>query len=494
MKIGLVELPYLYLLDPDGNNWVELNDSPLISKQILMANLLAGGFDVELFNLKEGSDEEELGTVQWKGMTLRKVIKGRRISSLDPHACDAWGVTNNFTMYREMTCRLVKHLATGKKPVVMGGSDVLAEPKPYFQAGADVIVIDKSGAANWSIFDYVLGKEQRSPLSGVIFADGRQYSKTLHPLHPQEWELPPIKVARACLGTTSEFLEPDEAASLLPIGSTIADIGCDRTCSFCQTPTYRTGYLRMTPQRTLEWCWRQKEAGAKSITLESDQFLGRVLFGDEGRQEVLDIVNQLREWELPVSWPNGIEIRKATQGRGHDRNPDDLLPDQEMVEAMWGWDGKVGCFYAYIPAERPFIGRQNYKKLLPWQQHRQMLRSIVRAGVPNISYGIIVGLPDDDEDSLLYLEEAIHELHSELKAINPKLNFFAVPNNILPIPGTPQTQSLRESGLIRFEDPSIQGNFWTASCDTHHLSYSQVSDWQMRLLKVGNDWGFLNLA
>ena len=131
MKIGLVELPYLYLLDPDGNNWVELNDSPLISKQILMANLLAGGFDVELFNLKEGSDEEELGTVQWKGMTLRKVIKGRRISSLDPHACDAWGVTNNFTMYREMTCRLVKHLATGKKPVVMGGSDVLAEPKPY---------------------------------------------------------------------------------------------------------------------------------------------------------------------------------------------------------------------------------------------------------------------------------------------------------------------------------------------------------------------------
>lgn len=494
MKIGLVELPYLYLVDPYGDNRVELNDSPLISKQILLANWLAGGFDAERVNLKEDSKEEELGSVQWKGMILRKVIKNRPISSLDPHACDAWGATNNFTMYREMACCLVQHLATGKKPIVMGGSDVLAEPKPYFQAGADVIVVDKSGAANWPIFDYVLGKEPRMPSSGGVFADGRQHKKALHPLHPEEWELPPIEVAGACLGTTSEFLEPDEAASLLPIGSTIADIGCDRTCNFCQTPTSRTGYLRISPQRTLEWCWRQKEAGAKSITLQLEQFLGRVLFGDEGRQEVLDIVNQLRKWELQVAWPNAIEICKATQGRGHHRNPDDLLSDQEMVDAMWGWDGKVGCFYAYIPVERSLIGRQNYKKLLPWQQHRHMLRSIVKPGVPNISYGIIAGLPDDDEDSLLYLEEAIHELHGELKAINPQLNFFTVLNNILPIPGTPQTQSLRESGLIRFADPTIQGNFWTASCDTHHLSYAQVSEWQMHLLKLGKDWGFLKMT
>lgn len=494
MKIGLVELPYLYLLDPNGNNWVELNDSPLISKQILMANLLAGGFEVELFNLKEGEETEDLGTVKWKGMTLRKVIRGRRISDIDPRACDAWGVTNNFTMYREMACRVIRHLATGGKPIIMGGSDVLAEPKPYFQSGARAIVIDKSGAANWSIFDYVLGKEPRSPLSGVIFADGTQHRKTLHPFHPQEWEIPPVNVAQACLGTTSEFLEPDEAQSLLPIGSVIADLGCDRTCSFCQTPTYRTGYLRMTPQRTLEWCWRQKEAGAKSITLESDQFLGRVLFGDEGRQEVLDIVNQLREWELPVAWPNGIEIRKATRGRGGDRYSDDLLPDEEMVKAIWGWDGKVGCFYAYIPAERPFTGRQNYKKLLPWQQHCQMLKSIVRAGVPNISYGIIVGLPDDDEESLLYLEEGIQELHGELKAINPELNFFAVPNAIIPIPGTPQAENIGQLNLICFDDPIIYGNIWTASCNTHHMSYEQVSNWQIRLLKAGDDWGLLSAA
>jgi hypothetical protein len=493
MKIGLVELPNLRLLDPYGNNWVEVNDSPLISKQILMASLEAGGFEVELFDLKDGCEDEEYGRVEWKGMSLRKIIRGRRITSIDPRSCDVWGVTNNFTMYREIACLVVQHLTKGGKPIVVGGSDVIGEPQPYFEAGAMAIVTDKSGAANWPIFDHLLGKEPREPLTGVVFADGKQYRKTLHPLHPQDWHLPSLEIAKACLGNTSEFLRPDEKDALLPIGSVIPDLGCDRTCDFCQTPTYRTGYLRMTPQRVLEWCALQKAAGARSVTSESDQFLGRVLF-EGGRQEVLDIVNGLREMQLPVGWPNGIEIRKATKGRGHDRNSDDLMPDEKLVEAMWGWDGKVGCYYAYIPAERPFNNRASYKKLLPWQQHCDMLRAIVRAGVPNIAYGIIVGLADDDHDNLLYLEEAIHELHQDLKTINPKLNFFSVPNAILLIPGTPQTQTLRRSGLLRFDDPAIYGNFWTASCDTRHLSYAEVSDWQMRLVKVGDEWGLLSAA
>lgn len=493
MKIGLVELPNLQLLDPYGNNWVEVNDSPLISKQILMASLEAGGFKVELFNLKEGTEAIEYGQVQWNGMTLRKVIRGEKISTIDPRSCDVWGVTNNFTMYRDIACLVVQHLAQGGKPIVAGGSDVIGSPQPYFQAGATVVVTDKSGAANWAMFDYLLGKPPRETLSGVMFADGKQYRKSLHPLHPQDWAVPSVAIAQACLGNTSEFMHPSEADLLLPIGSVIPDLGCDRTCDFCQTPTYRTGYLRMTPHRVLEWCARQQEAGAKSVTSESDQFLGRVLF-EGGRQEVLDIVNGLRTMQLPVGWPNGIEIRKATRGRGHDRSPDDLMPDDELVEAMWGWDGKVGCYYTYIPAERPLVGRASYKKLLPWQQHCEMLRAIVRAGVPNLAYGMIVGLPDDDRDSLLYLEEAIRELYQDLKTINPALNFFSVPNAILLIPGTPQTQNLHQAGLVRFNDPAIFGNLWTASCDTHHLSYAEVSDWQMRLLKVGVDWGLLSAA
>ena len=53
------------------------------------------------------------------------------------------------------------------------------------------------------------------------------------------------------------------------------------------------------------------------------------------------------------------------------------------------------------------------------------------------------------------------------------------------IPGTPQGESIRKSGLLRFDDPSIIGGFWTHSCDTHQLSYEDISDWQFRLSAIG---------
>ncbi|OSO94229.1 radical SAM protein [Cylindrospermopsis raciborskii CENA303] len=488
MKIGLVELPQLKVLDPTGNDWTEQNQHPLISKQILIANLEAGGFEVELFNLKNGTQQEQFGETIWKGMTLQKIAYGQLVSSIDSESCDAWGVTNNFTIYRELAGLVLRHLAKGGKPIIVGGSDVIAQPHYYFNAGATAVVTDKSGAANWAIFDYVLGQPQREELSGVLFPDGTEYRKRRHPLHPQDWFLPSISVAQACLGGGNDFADNLSESSLLPIGSAMFDLGCDRTCDFCQTPTYGSGYLRMTPERALAWAARQKEAGAKSMVSDSDQFLGRVLF-PEGKQEVLDIIKGLREMNLPISWDNGIELRKATKGRGKERNPEDLEPDEELVEAMWGWDGNTGCFMAYIPAERPFVGRQAYKKLLPWQQHCQMLRAIVRAGVPTISYGFIIGLPEDNRDSFLYLEEAIKELKQELRTINPSLNFFVTPYSIIPIPGTPQEYNLKKANLLRFEDPTIRGNFWTSSVDTHHLTYDQVSDWQLHLFRsLGDNW------
>jgi hypothetical protein len=488
MKIGLVELPQLKLLDSQGIDWTEQNEHPLISKQILISNLESGGFEVELFNLKNGTDEQVFGEAHWKGMLLRKIAYGQLVESIDPRCCDAWGVTNNFTIYRELASLVIRHLVQGGKPVVVGGSDVIAEPKYYFQAGAAAVVTDKSGAANWSIFDFLLGQPQRQELSGVILRDGTYYSKARHPMHPQDWPLPSVSVAQQCLGGSNAFGDHLSESSLMPVGSAMFDLGCDRTCDFCQTPTYGSGYLRMTPERALAWAARQKEAGAKSIVSDSDQFLGRVLF-PEGKQEVIAITQGLRDLGLPVSWDNGIELKKATKGKGKEKHPDDLDPDDELVNAMWGWDGKVGCFMAYIPAERPFVNRQSYRKLLPWQQHCQMLKAIVNAGVPTISYGFIIGLPDDDADAFRYLEEAISELKQDLRSLNPALNFFVTPYSIIPIPGTPQEANIRKANLLRFEDPTIRGNFWTSSVDTHHLTYEQVSDWQLHLFRsLGDDW------
>jgi hypothetical protein len=291
-----------------------------------------------------------------------------------------------------------------------------------------------------------------------------------------------VDVARQCLG--QEYSEEPFIEDLVPIGSVYPDIGCDRKCDFCQTPTYTSGYRRMSPETTLKWVARQKEAGAKCTVMGSDQFLGRVLFPG-GREEVLEITKGAREMGMPLLWPNGLELRKATLGRGRNYDHTDLSPDEELIEALWGWDGKVGGFLGYIPAERPVFGRESYAKLLPWKQHCEMMQAIVRVGLPVIVYGLIIGFPDDNHDSLLRLEEAVLELHQQLREINPHLEFQVASYSISPIPGTPQGENIRKSGLLRFDDPSIIGGFWTPSCDTHHLSYEDISEWQFRLAKIG---------
>jgi len=80
-------------------------------------------------------------------------------------------------------------------------------------------------------------------------------------------------------------------------------------------------------------------------------------------------------------------------------------------------------------------------------------------------------------------------LYEDILAINPSLHFQVSPLAISPIPGTKQGFNLRQSGLLRFDDPSIFGGMWTPSVDTHHLSYEEIANWQIRLMQIGN-WNF----
>jgi hypothetical protein len=393
-------------------------------------------------------------------------------------------VTNNFSQHRDIARMTIKHLASQGRPVLVGGSDAIADPQVYFSAGATAVVLDKSGAANASIMDYVLGKTPREEVSGVVLAQGSQPSpRAKKVLSPQNWALPSLSVAKQCSGTGYKDLPLPEKPTV--VGSVFTDIGCDRKCDFCQTPNYRLGYRAMSPERVSQWLEIQKEVGAKVIVNVADQFLGRVV-KKGGREEVLEIMKTIREQGFSIIWPNGLEFKKTTLGRGINRKTGlDFTPDEELIEALWGWDGKVGCHFAYLPAERPVFGRENYAKLLPWQEHCEIMKAIVRTGIPYVRYGVIVGFADDNHETLSRLEEAIWGLYEDLIAINPSLGFQVASFSISPIPGTPQADSLRQSGLLEINDPSIYGSVWTPTVNTHYLSYGEVADWQKRLAKIG---------
>nr|VFK61960.1 MAG: hypothetical protein BECKUNK1418G_GA0071005_102029 [Candidatus Kentron sp. UNK]VFK70075.1 MAG: hypothetical protein BECKUNK1418H_GA0071006_102329 [Candidatus Kentron sp. UNK] len=487
--IGLVELPLLGLLnEKEGSLTCEgifPGNLPLLSKKILLANLRVAGFDARLIDLRQRDHQEEYGKVTWRNTEYSKVYFGDRIQDLDPLAHAVWGVTNNYAFQREIACLTIKQLASEGRPVIVGGSDAIAEPQLYLAAGATAVVLDKSGAANAPLLDFILGRTPREELSGVILANASRQppARVRRPLHPQDWPIPDKSIIQQCHGTHQEGLllsgEPCK------IGSVMTEIGCDRHCDFCQTPSYRLGYRAMSTEKVLQWFAAEKEAGIRTIHHHSDQFLGRIL-KKGGRDDIIEIMRGLREIELAIHWSNGLELKKATLGRGIERKGRiDMAPDEELIETLWGWDGKTGCEMAFIPAERPVFGRENYAKLLPWQEHCRIMESIVGAGVPNILYGVIIGFEDDSDEYLSRLEEAISELHESLLAINPGINFQVRPLSLVPIPGTPQGNTVRDSGLLRIDDPSIFGNMWRPSVDTRHLGYEQIADWRVRLMRIG---------
>lgn len=491
-RVALIELPALRLKDEQGKDWTMVRRRETLgSKQILGASL-SDNFEVELVNMRMSSREWEFGEVQWSDHRISKIACGLELSDLDPHAFDAHGITVNYHKERELACLVIHHLAATGAKVVVGGSDAIAEPAPYLKAGASAVVLSKDGSANRALIAHLIGDTSSEPLQAVAFPDGRILPQSTWS-HPEEWLLPTQSLVSQTLG--HEYWEGLLPSSLLPIGMVYPDIGCDRTCDFCETWLYRimhasekpgralgNRYKYQSPERVMEWAKMQLAAGARSIISMSDQFLGRVLFGDGGRQEAIRICNVFRKMGLPFLWPNGLELAKATLGRGSKNG--DPTPDEELVNALWGWDGKVGCAHAYIPAERPVEGPKAYPKLLEWKHHKTMLRRIVQAGVPRISYGVIVGLEDDSNETMQALLRHILELRDELKSINPVLTFWLVPFCIRPIPGTPRATALQHAGLVHFSDPALSGAYWTATCDTHYMSYQEVSEWQQKLLQT----------
>ncbi|MGN7611418.1 radical SAM protein [Magnetococcales bacterium HHB-1] len=482
ITIGLIELPPVELHDTQGKVWTTARrDTPLISKQILMANLAASGVKPVLVNLAHGDYKSSYGEVTWNNKLLSKIFAGANPFDLDPDHYDLWGLTVNFTLQREMACVVIRHLAQGNKPIIVGGSDPIGYPKAYLEAGATAVVLDKSGGANQAVLYAAMGQIPPESVKGAVFSADRPVQRA-RPMDISDWPLPSKEISQQCFGGHNyREIFPDHLA---PIGSIMPDIGCDRTCDFCQTPNYKLGYRAMSVEMTLAWIAQQKDAGARSINIYSDQFLARIL-KPKGREELLRIAHGARELEMPLQFPNGLEIRKLTRGRGLNRDNTDLRPDTELVEALCGWDGRVGTSYIYIGGERPVAGQEKYAKLLPWRLQSDMLHSMVKAGLPHIAYGVIIGFEDENNESFQNLEEAISDLTEQLLEINPALHFSFEAYALTLAPGTGQERRVRQSGLLRFDDPTLYGGFWTPSIDSHALSYQEISAWQMRLMQLG---------
>lgn len=103
-----------------------------------------------------------------------------------------------------------------------------------------------------------------------------------------------------------------------------------------------------------------------------------------------------------------------------------------------------------------------------------------------ISYGVIIGLLDDDEEVLLRFEEVLWEVYYEVKVINLLIIFQVSFFVIFLILGILQGEIICKFGLLWFEDLVFFVGFWIVSVDMKYLSYEEVFDWQFCLVWVGD--------
>ena len=82
-----------------------------------------------MVDLRQGTYQEEYGKTIWHNTEYSKVYFGSKIQAVEPLTYDAWGVTNNFSQQREIAHLTIQHLAIKGRPVVVGGSDAIAEPQ-----------------------------------------------------------------------------------------------------------------------------------------------------------------------------------------------------------------------------------------------------------------------------------------------------------------------------------------------------------------------------
>ncbi len=477
--ICLIQTPVALLRDDEGKNFT---DSILIGStpQALIGSLEAAGHSVTRFSMRDGTHVHAFDSVSWNGKKLHPIALGKRLEDIPLDQFDVFGITSNFHMEQAIVLWVIEFLSKNNKKVVVGGTDAIAQPERYLQAGATVVVLDKSGGSNAGAIEIALTGSTEKPIRAHIQGVGQVVAGSWR-LTPNNWQLPSVEQVRGLLENRWRDTLPQDR---FPFTSLVLDYGCDQACDFCMTRRngpYGLSYSYMSPDVVGRWLELQCLSGARTVNTMSDQFLGRLLW-EGGRDVVFETMRQFRERGLSWMFRNGIEISKLTKGVSIDRTlrireESDLTPDVELVQAVYGEQ----CIQAFIPLERPLEGTERYQKLMHWRGVVEMCKAIVRSGAPDLLFGVIIGLREDSHESLSRLDEALAELKRTLQKENPEVRLSINPTVLIPFPGIPLTDAYKRSGLMPDDPHSSLVTKFTPTMRTDHLSINELVSWQRKL-------------
>lgn len=321
---------------------------------------------------------------------------------------DVVGVTSPFTQNAQIVTDLAKFIR-GKNPktrLIVGGYDTNTTDRQeyYLQNGFDK-VISRNGEVHFpeyikSEFGTTSKTERRERIT-VLDDDKRPAKELILPLP----NLDNVDL--------NSYIETEDGALpngvSLPIGYFVSSRGCDRTCDFCTIWVTNKGNYEVMGAGDVEKLLRHyKNHGVTTLLHAESNLLTRLRYGTEGRRNLIETMKLMREYEFAWEFFDGIEFGRLVKDDGR-------TPDEELIDLLFNPEIKerklIGGYRAYIPLEAGYEGRrQTFDKLRPYDVQKDIIKRIVESGVTQISSGLILGFPEDTNETLQESRTRYHEL------------------------------------------------------------------------------------
>ncbi|KKQ17638.1 MAG: Radical SAM domain protein [Berkelbacteria bacterium GW2011_GWA1_36_9] len=395
---------------------------------------------VRTLDMKDGEDTKSFKTIKYGDRKLQISFLGKTLRPLEEEVKDTdfLFVTSNFTCETNSVLRVLDHAkkTNSRLRTFIGGSDVMARPDFYKDYVDGVFVGEIESLSEEELRSFLFNSK------GIIYAKDNVNMNSLKP------DFIGLDISR--------FKESDEGPLPKWVRSPFLSLetsrGCKRACNFCTTAYLKGRYRYMNLETINKFLDFYKQRGVKSILMIEDNLLSRVQAQteaerEEGVIEVLAIIDLLKKKGFVWEWANGLEI-------GLLWNPFKNEVDVRLTEALYSHYGSdemmVGCVRGYTPLEKLYQNFMNkFKKLVSFDKEKEILKVIASTNVPLIHCGVIIGTPDETEDSIKITEERateVKELFESSGQTQTYINVFAS----IPLPGTPDYNNFSKKGALRY--------------------------------------------
>lgn len=426
---------------------------------------------------------EKYEELRYGSKTLEKFRVGVPFEEIaeSVESSDIIGVTVNHTYERRVIRDFVRYMkeANPEAIVVLGGSDATAHPQSYLNAGADFCVLGKGEIIAPNLFKALVDNQPVDDISGVAYLKDGQViiNKKSQSDNPKVDSLPLPALhlvkqvySQAVEGGLPEGVEPN-------VGVLEMSRGCMNNCGFCATPYIIGKYQSMSVDKVEENLDHLTNNGIKTLTIIDDNLLGRLNY-EGGRQELLDIFTMLRDKDFSWYLLNGLQFGMLEEEGNI---------DTELIDALF-WneseEGKLrGCFRSYIPLEKlTDEGVARYRKLKSYDVEKRIIERIVETHVPQLNFGLLVGMPDESPQSLQVTLQRSEEIRDLVESVSEgKTQTYFLPFLFIPIPGTPDYKKAEQFFGYSLEEHPELCNAYASIIHGRHFTPYEMTRERMRL-------------